>query len=70
MFNHFKTEQSKKRGEFHEEVHATFILNTSLTRFGILTKEQKSWLSHAYPGTTLETGTDQGASYYTITPNF
>ena len=66
----FREEQLKKQTQFHEWVHAAFVLNTSFSRLDKLTERQRSWLNWTYPGSRIEVGTDQGASYYTIEPKF
>lgn len=66
----FEIYMLEKRSHFHELIHATFVLNTSISKFGILTEEQKSWLAYTYPNSEIKTGNDQGAQYYTITPKF
>jgi len=66
----FKKQMLEKREQFHEKVHAAFILRTSYTTFGILTNQQLSWIASAYPKSRIETGNDQGASYFTIEPKF
>lgn len=70
MSDYFQKQQLEKRSQFHERVHAAFILETSLNHWGNLTDEQNDWLAFAYPGTEIETGEDQGLSYTTITPKF
>jgi len=66
----FQKQQLKKRTEFHERVHAAFVLSTSLSEFGKLNDDQLSWLGSTYPNSEIKMGTDQGASYYTVLPKF
>jgi hypothetical protein len=66
----FKTQMLRKREEFHERVHAAFVLNTSLNVWGSLTEHQRDWLAGTYPNTDIKTGSDQGAHYTTVTPRF
>lgn len=66
----FRQQQQAKRGDFQEQAHAAFILSTTLTRFGVLTLEQKLWVYNTYPHSIIETGNDQGLQYYSIEPRF
>lgn len=70
---YFQEHQLKKRTEFHEIIHAAFILETSASFYLSRpkpTKKELEWLGAAYPGSIIEEGVDQGAGYYTITPKF
>lgn len=69
----FQQERLKKRTEFHELIHAAFILETSVSFYLTKpqpTKEELSWLAWTYPNSTIKKGNDQGATYCTITPMF
>lgn len=68
MIPFFKAQMLKKREQFHEKIHAAFVLNTSVNFWGNPKDEDISWLASAYPNSTINQGIDQGASYYTITP--
>lgn len=70
---YLQQQQLKKRGEFHEIIHAAFVLNTSVSFYLTRpqpTKRELSWLSWTYPNSKIEYGSDQGATYCTITPKF
>ncbi len=69
----FIKDKLKKRTEFHNLIHAAFVLDDSVTFY--LTRPQPtpkelSWLKWVYPGSEVERGEDQGATYCTITPKF
>lgn len=64
----FEKQMLKKRTQFHEQVHAAFVLETSLNNFGNISEDQMSWLGSAYPNSEIELGNDQGANYYSIKP--
>lgn len=67
----FKINQLKKRKEFHELIHAAFILETSVSFYFKRpppTADNLSWLAGAYPHSLIENGNDQGRNYTTITP--
>ena len=69
----FKEQQLKKRKEFHELIHAAFVLDTSVNFYLTRpqpTEEDLSWLSWTYPNSIIKTGNDQGSSYCTITPKY
>ena len=66
----FKERMMEKRSKFFERVHAAFVLDTSLNHWGKLDDKDLSWLMATYPNSIIETGTDQGARYTTITPKF
>jgi hypothetical protein len=70
MSSDFEKVMLARRDSIVEKVHAAFILDTSLTRFGKLSDSEKSWIMSAYPGSEIKTGSDQGADYYTVTPKF
>ncbi len=59
-----------KRTQFHEKVHAAFILDTSLNMWQKPSEANLLWLLSAYPKSEVKTGIDQGGRYYTITPKF
>jgi hypothetical protein len=67
----FRENMEKNQKDFPSMVHAAFTLNTTLTRYGRLTDEQKWWLKHAYPNSKVDAGVDiQGGAYYEVTPRF
>lgn len=68
--DNFQKQQLGKRKQFYEKIHAAFVLETSYTKFGILTDEQENWIKSTYPNSKIETGTDQGGKYHTIEPKF
>lgn len=71
--SHFQLEQEKKKTQFHELIHAAFVLNSSVTFFLSQpqpTEKELSWLASTYPNSTIEKGKDQGAEYCTIIPKF
>lgn len=68
--NFFETEMNNKRKQFHERVHAAYILTTSLNYWGKMSDSENDWLAWTYPNSELQIGNDQGANYTTITPKF
>lgn len=69
----FQQEQIKKKEQFHELIHSAFILGTSVSFYLSRpqpTDQELSWLGYTYPSSKIDTGTDQGAKYCTITPAF
>ncbi len=72
-FDHFKKQQLEEKTQFHELMHAAFLLDGSVSFYLTRpqpTEKQLSWLRSTYPNSVIETGKDQGASYCTITPAF
>ncbi len=73
MSEPFQRRQIKKRTEFHELIHAAFVLETSVSFYlnrPQPTEEELSWLSCAYPKSKIKHGMDQGAAFCYITPEF
>lgn len=71
--DYLKQMQLGKKKEFHELIHAAFLLDASVSFYLSRpqpTEKELSWLAYAYPNSMVENGTDQGAKYCTITPLF
>lgn len=66
----FQKQMLEKQKQFHERVKAAFVLNQSLNYWGRLSDIDIGWLRCAFPGSTVNTGNDQGATFTTITPKF
>lgn len=69
--DYFEEIQIKKQSQFHELVHAAFVLKTDVSFYLLRpqpTEKEMSWLASTYPGSLIERGSDQGAAYCNITP--
>ena len=66
----FRKELEEARYKFNEKIKASFILNSRYSTFKEPSKEDISWLMFSFPNSTIKVGYDQGATYWTINPNF